>query len=144
MPKDEKGLNRGGIGGQEGELGEESKNLDVKRSASGQQDKPGQQPQRPGQPGQRPDQPQRPGQPGQPGQRPDQPQRQGQPRQPGQPGQRPDQPQRQDQPGQQERPAQQRGGGMPGSMNEQQRGGLRREPDLEKAEKEKDTGHEVE
>ena len=107
MPKDEKGLNRGGIGGQEGELGEDSKNLETKRSVSGQQDKPGQQPQRPGQPGQRPDQPQRPG-----------------------PGQ------------EQQRPAQQRGGGMPGSMNEQQRGGLRREPDLEKAEK--DSGHEVE
>ena len=43
MPKDEKGLNRGGIGGQEGELGEDSKNMDVKRSAGGQQDKPGQQ-----------------------------------------------------------------------------------------------------
>jgi len=49
MPKDEKGLNRGGIGGQEGELGEDSKNMDVKRCAGGQQDKPGQHPQRPGQ-----------------------------------------------------------------------------------------------
>jgi hypothetical protein len=95
MPKDEKGLNRGGIGGQEGELGEDSKNLNVKRSPSGQQD-------RPGQPQERPGQPQRPGQPGQ-------------------------QPQR--------------GGGMPGSVNEQERGGLRREPNLEGAEK--DTDHEV-
>ena len=85
MPKDEKGLNRGGIGGQEGELGEDSKNMDVKRSAGGQQDKAGQQPQRPGQ------QPDRPGQPQQP---------------------------------------------------PQQRGGLKREPNLEGAEK--DTGHEVE
>jgi hypothetical protein len=41
--KNEKGLNRGGAGGQEGELGEESKNLDVKQPARGPPDKPGQQ-----------------------------------------------------------------------------------------------------
>jgi hypothetical protein len=118
--KNEKGLNRGGIGGQEGELGEESKNLDANRSMGGQQDRPGQP--RPGQqqPQQRPGQQQPPQQ--RPGQqpRPDQPQRQGQER----PGQQ--QPQR---------------GGTPGGMSDQQRGGLRREPNLEGAEK--DTEHEV-
>ena len=43
MAKKEKGLNRGGAGGQEGDLGEDSKNLDVKPPARGPQEKPGQQ-----------------------------------------------------------------------------------------------------
>jgi hypothetical protein len=72
MATNDKGLNRGGIGGQEGELGEESKDLD--RNAT-------QGPTKPGSPKQRNTNPQ------------------------------------------------------------QQRGGLRREPDLEGAEKK--TGHEV-
>jgi hypothetical protein len=46
MATNEKGLNRGGVGGQEGELGEESKNMDVDRPEIGSLDKPGQQ--RPG------------------------------------------------------------------------------------------------
>jgi len=72
MATNDKGLNRGGIGGQEGELGEESKDLD--RNAT-------QAPTKPGNPKQR------------------------------------------------------------NTNQQQQRGGLRREPDLEGAEK--NTGHEV-
>jgi hypothetical protein len=43
MATNEKGLNRGGVGGQEGELGEDSKNLDVNRPESGSLEQPGQQ-----------------------------------------------------------------------------------------------------
>ena len=83
MANKEKGLNRGGVGGQEGELGEESKNLDVERP----------------------------------------------------------------EPGAFDQPRQQRGGMQGGTgrnsdlIRDQQRGGLRREPDLEGTEKK--TGHEV-
>jgi hypothetical protein len=121
--KNEKGLNRGGIRGQEGELGEESKNLDrnvdVKQPMRGAQEKPGQQ---------------RGGMQGGSGQNSDlireNLKRGG---------------------GSQRDMSQQRGGGTQRDMKEQrggtqrdmkeQRGGLRREPDLEDAEK--DTGHEV-
>src|SRR5207248_3127630 len=41
MATKEKGLNRGGAGGQEGELGEESKNLDVNKPDAGSMDQPG-------------------------------------------------------------------------------------------------------
>ena len=34
MATNEKGLNRGGVGGQEGELGEDSKNLDLDRDTT--------------------------------------------------------------------------------------------------------------
>ena len=43
MATNEKGLNRGGAGGQEGELGDDSKNLDVQRPESGSLEQPGQQ-----------------------------------------------------------------------------------------------------
>ena len=98
MAKNEKGLNRGGIGGQEGELGEESKNLDVKPPARGPQDRPGQQ---------------RGGMQGGSGKNSDL---------------------------MRENVRENPAGSSDRDMN-QQRGGLRREPDLEGAEK--DTGHEV-
>ena len=89
MANNEKGLNRGGVGGQEGELGEESKDLEVEKNLEVERPKPG----------------------------------------------------AFDEPGQQR-------GGMQGGtgrnsdlVREQQRGGLRREPDLEGAEKK--TDHEV-
>ena len=43
MANNEKGLNRGGVGGQEGELGDESKNLEVELPKPGAFDQPGQQ-----------------------------------------------------------------------------------------------------
>ena len=96
MATNEKGLNRGGVGGQEGELGEDSKNLDVNRPEIGSLDQPGQQ---------------RAGMQGGSGKNADL-----------------------------IRDNLNPGGSSQRGMN-QQRGGLRREPDLEGAEK--DTGHEV-
>jgi hypothetical protein len=105
MATKEKGLNRGGAGGQEGELGEDSKNLDVNKPDAGSMDQPGQQ---------------RGGMQGGSGRNSDLIRENLNP-----------------------------GGASQRGMN-QQRGGLRREPDLERTEKdtdlertEKDTGHEV-
>jgi hypothetical protein len=96
MATNEKGLNRGGVGGQEGELGEDSKNLDVNRPEIGSLDQPGQQ---------------RGGMQGGSGKNADL-----------------------------IRDKLNPAGRSQRDMN-QQRGGLRREPDLERTEK--DTGHEV-
>ena len=96
MATNEKGLNRGGAGGQEGELGDDSKNLEVHRPEAGSLEQRGQQ---------------RGGMQGGSGKNADL-----------------------------IRDNLNPAGSSQRGMN-QQRGGLRREPDLEGAEK--DTGHEV-